>query len=83
MTTPILSPATHTAKATLPALAKEEVASEVVKEEEVVDWAAFVTPVLFSFSQQEVTKTAPPGKALAATLQKTIPFTFGGHGERG
>ena len=34
MTTPILSPATHTAKATLPALAKEEVASEVVKEEE-------------------------------------------------
>ena len=82
MTTPILSPATHTAKATLPALA-EEVASAVVKEEEVVDWAAFVTPVLFSFSQQEVTKTAPPEKALAATLQKTIPFTFGGRGEGG
>ena len=77
VTTPILSPALHAAKsASLPA--KEELASEVVKEEELVDMAAFITPVLFSFSQQEVTKMAPTVKALSATLQKTIPFTFGG-----
>lgn len=71
----------HMAKGASVLGAKEDLASEVVKEEQPMDPDEFIPPVLFSFSQQEVTKTVLAGKALTATLQKTIPFTFGGNGE--
>ena len=60
------------------ALKGEESVRETPRPEEpIYSRYTYTTPVLFSFSAEEVAKETPDVRELSLSLQKGIPYTFG------